>query len=103
MRNDDESILGRSWPGLPTIALGIAWQGTCENYDTAGLWKNKKRKIGGRRVRRQRELRKGRRTVIRMGTLNAGTMTGREERVGRHDEAKESRCTVPTGSKVERE
>ena len=28
---------------------------------------------------------------------------GERERAGRHDGAKESRCTVPTGNKVERE
>ena len=51
-------------------------QGTCRNYATAGLSESK-RKRGGRRVKKQREMWKGRRTLIRVGTLNIGTMTGR--------------------------
>ena len=95
----DESIPDRSRPGSPTTASGVARQGICENYATAGLSENKRRKRGGRRVKRHWELRKGRRTLIRVVTLNIDTMTGR----GKHDEAKECRYTVPTGNKVEKE
>ena len=77
MRNNDVSIPDWSRPGLPTTASGVARQGNCRNYVTAGLSENKRRKRGGRRVKRQRELWKERRTVIRVGTLNIGTMTGR--------------------------
>ena len=47
------------------------------NYATAGLSENKRRRRGGRQVIWQRELWRGRRTLIRVGTLNIGTMTGR--------------------------
>ena len=77
MHYGDESMPDQSRPGLPTNVSGVARQGTCENYATAGLRENKMRKRGGRRVKRQRELWKGRRTLIRVGTLNIGTMTGR--------------------------
>ena len=75
MRDDDESMPDRSRPGLPTTASGVALQGTCENYATAGLSENKRRTRGGRRVKRQRKLWKGRHTLIRVGTLNIGIMT----------------------------
>ena len=78
MRYVDKSIPDRSRPRLPMTASGVARQGTCGNYATAGLSENKRRKRGGRRVKRQREMWKGRRTLIRVGTLNIGTMTGRE-------------------------
>ena len=54
------------------------WQGTYENYVLAKLKKNKRK--GERQVKRQWKLWKGSRTVIRVGTLNIGTMTvrGRE-------------------------
>ena len=77
MRYDDEPIPDRSRPGLPMTASGVAGQGTSGNYVTAGLKENKRRKRGGRRAKRQRELWKGRCTVIKVGTLNIGTMTGR--------------------------
>ena len=70
--------IGRG-PRLPTTASSVAQQGICENYATAS--KNKSRKRGGRRVKRQREVWKGRRSLIRVGTLNIGTMTGREREV----------------------
>ena len=41
---DDESIPNRSRPGLPTTTSGVAQQGTCRNYATAGLTENKRRK-----------------------------------------------------------
>ena len=74
---DDESIPDRSRSGLLTIASVVARQDTCGNYITVGLSKNNRRKRRGRRVKRQRELWKGRSTVIRVATLNIGTMTGR--------------------------
>ena len=78
MRIFDKSISNRSRPGLPTTASGAAQQGTCGNYATAKHSENKSRKRGGRRVKRQREVWKGRRSLVRVGTLNIGTMTGRE-------------------------
>ena len=78
MRIVDKSIPDRSRPGLPTIASGVAQHGTCGNYATARHNENKSRKTGGRRVKRQREVLKRRRSLIRVGTLNIETMTGRE-------------------------
>ena len=80
MRYDHESIPNRSWPGLPTTVSGVARQGTCGNYATAEYSENKKKKRGGRRLRRQQEVWKWRRSLVRMDTLNIGTMTesGRE-------------------------
>ena len=102
MRNNYQSIPDRSRPGLPTTASGVAQQGTCENYATAKHSENKSRKRGGSRVKKQREAWKGRRSLIKVGTLNIGTMTGRGKRAGRYDGAKECRHIVPTGNKVKR-
>ena len=77
MRNHCQSIPDRSRPGLPMTTSGVAQQGTCGNYAITKHTKNKSRKRGGRRVKRQRDVWKGRRTLIRVGTLNIGTMTGR--------------------------
>ena len=77
MRNHHQSIPDRSQPGLPTTASGVAQQGTCGNYATAKHNENKRRKRGGRRVKKQRKAWKGRRSLIRVSTLNIGTMTGR--------------------------
>ena len=77
MRNHCQSIPDRSRPGLPTTASGVAQQVTCGNYATAKQSENKSRKRGGRRVKKQREAWKGRCSLIRVGTLNIGTMTGR--------------------------
>ena len=77
MRNHYQSIPDRSRPGLPTTTAGVAQQGTCGNYATAKHSENKIRKRGGRRVKKQREVWKGRRSFIRVDTLNIGTMTGR--------------------------
>ena len=77
MRNHCQSIPNRSRPGLPTTASGVAQQGTCGNYATAKQSKNKSRKRGGRRVKKQQETWKERCSLIRVGTLNIGTMTGR--------------------------
>ena len=76
MRNHCQSIPDRSRPGLPTIASGVAQQGACGNYATTKQSENKSRKRGGRRVKKQREPWKGRCLLIRVGTLNIGTMTG---------------------------
>ena len=77
MRIVDRSIPDRSRPGLPTTASSVAQQGTCENYATAKHSENKSRKRGGRRVKMQQEVWKGRRSLIKVGTLNIGTMTGK--------------------------
>ena len=77
MRNRCQSIPDRSRPGLPTTASGVAQEGTCGNYATAKHSENKSRKKGGRRVKKQQEAWKGRRSLIRVGTLNIGTITGR--------------------------
>ena len=78
MRYNHQSILHRLRPGLSTTASGVVQQGTCGNYATAEHSKNKRRKRGGRRVKRQRKVWKGRRSLIRVRTLIIGTMTGRE-------------------------
>ena len=77
IRNHYQSIPNRSRPGLPTTASGVAQQGTCGNYAAAKHSENKSRKRGGRRTKRQREVWKGRRSLIKVGTLNIGTVTGR--------------------------
>ena len=77
MRKYCKFIPDRSRPGLPTTASGVAQQGTCGNYATAKQSENKSRKTGGRRVKKQREAWKGRSSLIRLGTLKIGTMTGR--------------------------
>ena len=77
MRYDNESIPDRSRRESPTTASGVARQGTCGNYATAGLSENKRRKKGIMQVKRQRELWNGRHTLIKVSTLNIGTMTGR--------------------------
>ncbi|KAK3558865.1 hypothetical protein QTP86_031988, partial [Hemibagrus guttatus] len=61
------------WPGLTTTAIGaVDLQGAGGNWATVG-----RRSRGGRRVRRQREKRKGKSVGLRIGTLNVGTMTGK--------------------------
>ena len=76
MRNHYQSILDWSRPGLPTTASGVAQQGTCGNYTTAKHSENKSGKKGGKQVKKQREVWKETRLLIRVGTLNIGTMTG---------------------------
>ena len=76
MRNHYQSIPDRLRPGLPTTPSGVIQQGTCGNYATAKQSENK-RKRGGRRVKKQREAWKERRSLIRVDTLNIGTMAGR--------------------------
>ncbi|KAK3547972.1 hypothetical protein QTP70_001642 [Hemibagrus guttatus] len=54
-------------------AIGaVDLQGAGGNWATVG-----RRSRGGRRVRRQREKRKGKSVGLRIGTLNVGTMTGK--------------------------
>ncbi|KAK3507793.1 hypothetical protein QTP70_000403 [Hemibagrus guttatus] len=66
-------IPDRSRPGLTTTAIGaVDLQGAGGNWATVG-----RRSRGGRRVRRQREKRKGTSVGLRIGTLNVGTMTGK--------------------------
>ena len=73
----DKPIPDRSRPGLPTTTSGVAQQGICENSATAKHSENKSRKRGGKRMKRQREAWKGRHSLIRVGTLNIETMTGK--------------------------
>ncbi|KAK3559310.1 hypothetical protein QTP86_012718 [Hemibagrus guttatus] len=66
-------IPDRSRPGLTTTAIGaVDLQGAGGNWAAVG-----RRSRGGRRVRRQREKRKGKSVGLRIGTLNVGTMTGK--------------------------
>ncbi|KAK3540074.1 hypothetical protein QTP70_025389, partial [Hemibagrus guttatus] len=66
-------IPDRSRPGLTKTAIGaVDLQGAGGNWATVGG-----RSRGGRRVRRQREKRKGKSVGLRIGTLNVGTMTGK--------------------------
>ncbi|KAK3510392.1 hypothetical protein QTP70_005867 [Hemibagrus guttatus] len=66
-------IPDRSRPGLTTTAIGaVDLQSAGGNWATVG-----RRSRGGRRVRRQREKRKGKSVGLRIGTLNVGTMTGK--------------------------
>ena len=64
-------------PPLPTTTSGVAQQGTCENHTTARLSEYKRRKRGGRQVKRQRKLWKGKRTLMRVGAVNIETITER--------------------------
>ena len=57
--------------------LGVARQDTCGNHATAEHSKKNRRKRRGKRVKKQRKLWKKRCTIIRVGTYNIGTMTGR--------------------------
>ena len=77
MRYDDKFIPDRSRPRLPTTTSSVAQQSTCGNYATAEHSENKSRKRGGRRVKRQRKVWKGRHLLVKVGTLNIGTMAGR--------------------------
>ncbi|KAK3511626.1 hypothetical protein QTP70_013648 [Hemibagrus guttatus] len=71
--NSTNFIPDRSRPGLTTTAIGaVDLQGAGGNWATVG-----RRSRGGRRVRRQREKRKGKSVGLRIGTLNVGTMTGK--------------------------
>ncbi|KAK3555175.1 hypothetical protein QTP86_010042 [Hemibagrus guttatus] len=70
---DTNFIPDRSRPGLTTTAIGtVDLQGAGGNWATVG-----RRSRGGRRAHRQREKRKGKSVGLRIGTLNAGTMTGK--------------------------
>ena len=76
MRIVDKSIPDRWRPGLPTTTSGVAQQYTYENYAIAKHSENKRRKRGGRLGKRQREVWKERCSLVKVGTLNIGTMTG---------------------------
>ncbi|KAK3528001.1 hypothetical protein QTP86_013113 [Hemibagrus guttatus] len=72
-KHNTNFIPDRSRPGLTTTAIGaVDLQGAGGNWATVG-----RRSRGGRRVRRQREKRKGKSVGLRIGTLNVGTMTGK--------------------------
>ena len=75
--HNHQSIPNRSRPGLPTTASVVSQQSTCGNNATAKRSENKSKNRGGRRVKKQREVWKERRSLIRVGNLNIGTMTGR--------------------------
>ena len=72
---DHESIPVQLQPGLPATASGVAQQGTGENYAAAEHSEEEKER------RKASEKAAGsvkrRCTLIRVGTLNIGTMTGR--------------------------
>ena len=78
MRFVDKSIPDRLRPGLPTTASDAVQQGNWGNYATTEHSENKSRKRKGRRANRQQEIWKGRHSLVRVGILNIGTMTGRE-------------------------
>ncbi|KAK3512275.1 hypothetical protein QTP70_002267 [Hemibagrus guttatus] len=59
-------------PGFQTFVSCQEQRGAGGNWATVG-----RRSRGGRRVRRQREKRKGKSVGLRIGTLNVGTMTGK--------------------------
>ena len=82
MRNHYQSIADGSSPGLPTTASDVAQQDTCGNYATAKQSEYKSRKRGGKLVKKQREAWNGTRSLIRVGTLNIETMTGRGRQLG---------------------
>ena len=68
-------IPDRSRPGSTTTAIGaVSQQGTDRNYATVG---QRRRRRGGRCVQKRREGRKVKKIVLRLGTLNVGTMTGK--------------------------
>ena len=87
--------------GLPTTASGVAQQGTCGNYATVKHSENKSEKRGGKRVKNQREAWKERRSLVSVGTLNIGTMTGRGRELADMMERRNVDI-VSTGNKVER-
>ena len=74
--NQKKTIIpDRTRPGLTTPAIGVAKQDTDGKYATAGVRRKKRR--GGKRVRRKREARRKMCMELRAGTLNVGTMTGK--------------------------
>ena len=58
------------------MQIALALQCIRSHPEKSGVSHNRKKRAG-RRVKRQREMWEGRRTLIRVGTLNIGTMTGR--------------------------
>ena len=93
----------RSRPGLTTAAIGVGQQGTGGNYATVGgrRGRRKKTKKGGLR-RRQQEKRKEVCRVVKMGTLNVGTMTGKGRELADINAEEEGGCALCAGDKVER-
>ena len=74
----NELIPDRSRPGLTTATIGVGQQGTGGNYATVGGRHRRRKKMKkGRRMRRQQEKRKEVCKVVKMGTLNMGSMTGK--------------------------
>ena len=97
MRYHYQSILDWSRPGLPTIASGVAQQGTCENYATAEHSKNKSRKRKVSEATRSEE----RKTLTHKGGYFKYWNDGwKGKRAGRLDGVKECRHIVLTGNKV---
>ena len=86
MTNKINTIPDRSRPGLTTAAAGaVPQQGAGGNYATVGQRRKgrngRRRKRGGKRARRQREKRRAVKVVLKVGTLNVGSMTGRGREV----------------------
>ena len=57
-----------------TASIAAGQQGVAGNYATAGP----KRKRGGQRSKRNREKWRRKNVVLSVGTLNVGTMTGKD-------------------------
>ena len=66
--------IGRG-PGHQRPNSGVAQHGACPNYATAERSENQRRKRRGRQVKRRRKVWKGRCLLVRVDTLNIGTMT----------------------------
>ena len=96
----DKSIPDLSRPRLPTTTSGVAWQGTCENYATAGLSKNERERRKANEEAAGNVKRK--KHTHECWYLKYWNNDWKEKRAGRHDGAKDCRYTVPTGNKVER-
>ena len=73
-------ILDRSGPRMKTAATAIDYQwGGSGNYATIGI---QRRKRGGGQVKRRKEKKKKHsKEMIRIGTLNVGSMTGRSREI----------------------
>ena len=79
--NQINMIPDRSRPGLTTAATGaVPQQGAGGNYATVGQRRNGRRRKS-KRARRQREKRRAVKVVLKVGTLNVGSMTGRGREV----------------------
>ena len=102
MLNHHQSIPDRSRPGLPTTTSGVAQQGTCGNYATAKHCKNKSKKRGGKRVKKQRSMER-KMLTHKGGYFKYWNDDWKGKSAGRYDGAKKCRNIVSTGNKVERE